>query len=104
MKLRFIRQRQLADLVRAYRIFVDGKHIENIRFGQTKEMEITDGEHEVLLKIDWCCSNTIRLGSEAGEKTLKCYNTFAGWKIFTLIVPLYYTTFGRKHYLTLEDI
>lgn len=104
MKLKFKRPKQFTDMIRAYRIIIDGKRVGNIRDGEEKELEIPEGRREIFLKIDWCASNALIINDTKDEKEFLCYNTFAGWKMFTLFIPLYYITFGRKRHLTLKEI
>ena len=104
MKLKFKRVKQFTDMARAYKIIIDRKHIENIRCGEEKELEIPEGKHEVFLKIDWCTSNALIIDATKDERAFLCFNSLAGWKLFIPFIPLYKITFGKKNYLTLEEI
>ena len=119
--------------LRDYQLFLDGKKIGTIANGQTKEFETTSGQHTILAKIDWCSSPEITLTlNQTDKKELKVGGFKNGnwimlisigaialhfilrtvfnfnYAIF-LVIPafillVYYLTFGRKKYLTLNKL
>jgi hypothetical protein len=120
------------NLMRDYRLFIDGQKIGSIGNAQTKDFEIPPGRHSVIAKIDWCSSpelsieindhdsKTLLVGALkiwrwiipliTGIIALSFIVTLASRFYFTLflILPtflllLYYLTFGRKNYLTLRE-
>ena len=102
MKLKLKRRKQLlSDRARDYQIFIDGEHAGSISYDGKTEFDLPAGKHEILLKVDWCSSNTLIINDDQTEINLSCYNTFGGWIMFIPFIPLYYITFGRKKYLTL---
>jgi hypothetical protein len=44
------------DGLRAYRIVIDGEQRGKIGRGETVDIEVPSGPHELVLKIDWCRS------------------------------------------------
>ena len=90
-------------MARKYRVVIDGKRVGSISHDGEEEFDIPAGKHEILLKVDWCSSNSLAINDEKDEINLLCYNTFYGWKMLTVIIPFYYVTFGRKNYLTLKE-
>jgi len=42
-----------ADLLRAYRVYIDGQHVGDVRDGESAEFPVAPGLHEVFLRIDW---------------------------------------------------
>ncbi len=85
-----------ADRARAYHVLIDGHDEGNIRRGELKTFEVSEGQHEVFLKIDWVRSKSIVLDLDQGEKaTLSC-----GAR--SPILALYWATLGRKRYPRLE--
>lgn len=44
------------DILRAYRIYIDGQYVGKVRNGATAEFSVDPGLHEVFLRIDWCAS------------------------------------------------
>ena len=104
MKLKFIRQKQYADRIRRYSIIIDGEKCEEIRSGEEKTINVSDKPHEVYLKIDWCTSNTIKIQDTGKTEIIfSCYNSFSGPKMFIPFLILFYVTFWRDRYLTLEE-
>jgi hypothetical protein len=61
------------DLFRKYLIVIDGAGVAKIKRGQTLELPVTPGRHEVFLKIDWCRSPSIELEASPGQVVeLRC--------------------------------
>lgn len=87
------------DRARAYKVVVDGKVIGKIHNGEEASFETTPGQHELVLKIDWCKSNYINF--EAGNEItqFECGSNLRGWKIF---LSLIYITFLKNQYIYLK--
>jgi hypothetical protein len=120
------------NLMRDYRLFIDGQKIGSIGNAQIKDFEIPAGRHSVIAKIDWCSSPELFFEiNEHDSKTL-LVGTLKIWRwliplltgiialsfivtlasrfyytLFLILPPflllLYYLTFGRKNYLTLRE-
>jgi len=72
-KLKFIRTKQLSDRLREITVYLDGKKLGNISNGETKEYDISSGQHILYAKIDWfwCRSRDLTLTiNETGAKTI----------------------------------
>lgn len=113
-------------------VYLDGQKIGYIYAGETKEFEVTGGNHKLQAKIDWCGSKvflfTINenetkvlrlsgfknskylLGITAGiiamhfllKHTLKI--DFFIWLIIpTFLILVYYFTIGRNNYLIIRE-
>jgi len=119
--------------MRGYKILIDGQQAGAIASGETKEFSTTAGQHTVTAKIDWCSSPNISIDINdketkrlkvGGFKNSNWLMPLAGgiialhfilkltlnieYAIF-LVIPVcillvYFLTFGRKQYLTLEEI
>jgi hypothetical protein len=118
--------------VRNYRLFIDGKKIGTLSNGQRKEFEIPPGQHTLVAKIDWCSSPNLSIVINETDSKTYIVGSIKYWKWFlplvlmictlTLILPhapysyyklflllpiflflIYYLTFGRKKYLTLQE-
>ena len=116
--------------LRNYDVYIDGKKVDTISNGETKEFNISAGQHSILIKIDWCSSQTLLVDINDNEtKSFKVGGFKNGnWLIpaalvilssissrlfdfnylFYLIIPfflsmVYYMTLGRKQYLTLKE-
>lgn len=101
MQVNLKRLRRYSDKLRRYKIIVDGQLVGHISNGEEKILELSDSAHSIYLKIDWCTSPVIQIGPEKSEHKLTCHNSFSGWKMFFLPLPLYYISFGRKKYIAL---
>ena len=127
------RSSEIFNLMRSYKIFVDGHLVGEISSGEILEVPTTAGQHVVTAKIDWCSSPDCSISIDSDEtKELTVSNFKNGrWlmilgialipllpflgsitgfsqKIYFLLpiiilLPLYYITFGHKKYLTLRE-
>jgi hypothetical protein len=86
-----------ADRARAYKVVLDGKVIGEIRNGEEKTFEISSGAHELVIKIDWCSSNTINF-NHVSTTRFNCGSNLRGAKIFLALI---YVFFLRNQYVWL---
>ncbi|SJZ31920.1 hypothetical protein [Sediminibacterium ginsengisoli] len=121
------------NLMRDYKVFIDGQQAGNISNGQHKTFTTTPGDHTLTVKIDWCSSPDLLIRVDDNETI---YLEVGGFKngrwimpvaaailalhfilttIFNisytifLVVPafvllFYYISLGRKRYLVLTEI
>ena len=87
------------DLIRAYQIRVDGRPVGKLKRGEEQIIDVSPGEHDVRMHIDWCSSPAVRIRVGPGETiTLRTRpNPDAGPAIWAI-------TFGRGQYIALEPI
>ena len=90
------RQSTYYDKYRYYDIFIDVSLYGNIENGETKDIDIKDGDHSIYLKIDWCRSNEL-IFVESKNKLIefKCGNSVQGLK--KLLGLLYISIFKNKY-------
>ena len=58
------------DLLRAYKVEIDGTVVGKIRRGETMRHDLSPGRHVVRLKIDWCASREVALDGAADERLI----------------------------------
>jgi hypothetical protein len=84
------RRRTYADAIRRYRVFLNGRQHGEIRQGEVVNLSVPAGRYDVVLKIDWCSSQTLTV-SVAEEETaaLMCGpNRILPWgALAMLLVP-----------------
>lgn len=86
-----------SDAFRAYKIFVDGKEVEDIKSGETKRLQLTEGIHTLQLKIDWCTSREVSFSISENKVTYaKC--SPAGKGAFSMISAVA----NKNNYITVE--
>jgi hypothetical protein len=84
------------DRLRAYHVLIDGQDVGDIRRGESKIFEVSEGQDEVFLKDGRLRSKSIALDLDQGEKaTLSC-----GAR--SPLMAFYFVTFGRKQYPRLQ--
>ncbi len=96
------RKKQYSDLLRNYRVILDGEEIGKIFRGERKEFSISPGKHEIELKIDWCGSNKLNFEIKDNETiNFNCKSTLEGWELLLMIV---YLTELRDQYLNIDKV
>ena len=63
------RPRQFADIFRRYRVFVDDNEVGRIKRGGVLQVQVPDGDHAVVARIDWARSNFLNVTVRAGDTT-----------------------------------
>jgi hypothetical protein len=95
------RPRQYADMLREYRVLIDAQDYVTIRRGQTIIVELPQGSHQLIAKIDWCSSQLLKIHLESeGTTSLEVGSNIAGWRLF---LALFYVTVLPDQYLYLTE-
>ena len=102
MDFEIIRPKQYQDKIRNYHLFVDGKKVSEIKPASSQIISIPDHSTYIQVKIDWCSSPKFDVSSAKSNK-LVIKNSMGGSLLKSLILPLYYITFGKNKYLTIEN-
>lgn len=87
---------QYSNKLRKIKIVLNDQVVDHISDGETKVLNVRAGKHRLMAKIDWCQSNILELDlleDESKDITLKGTNPF---------LILYFITFGKNSYLSLE--
>jgi hypothetical protein len=89
-------RRPIGDVLRSYKVVIDGTEVGDIRRGETKTFDVAPGQHEIHLEIDWATSR--RLGLKLSEGDLASLTCSArapnsGW-----------TALASKNYIKLEIV
>lgn len=129
--LRFHRTSEYNNMLRDFKIYLDGKHIGNIANGETADFVIEAGKHIVITKIDWCMSPEVLIDIHENEiislktggflhgrfimilsliiialhfvlTTLADFNYLIFLVLPIFLLQIYYITVGRKKYLILK--
>ena len=127
------RTKEYVNLLRNYKILIDGQSVGTIAYGESKEFNTIGGQYAVSAKIDWCSSPEILIDIKDHQtKILKVGGFKNGQYIMPiiagliildllisnfidfrytvfLVVPMglmliYYLTIGRNRYLTLTEL
>jgi len=80
--VRLKRASEIADMLRTYKIVLDGNEVGTIRRGKEVTLEVAPGPHRMWLRIDWCESNALEFVSDATPLEFECGSNFAGWRAF----------------------
>ena len=102
MEIVVTRPKQYQDMIRDYHLIIDGEKAAKIKPNSTQTINIPDNAEYIQAKIDWCSSPKLYIKDLSTNKIL-VKNSFAGNFIKALLLPLYYITFGKGKYLTIEN-
>ena len=94
---------EFIDCLREFIIIFDGRNIARIKRGETLELPVAIGKHELFCKTDWLRSKKITFNLETDNqvKRFKLKIAAGGWKF--ILWPVY-LTFLRHKYLELREI
>jgi hypothetical protein len=88
------------DRLRAYKIKIDDVVVGKVKARDSVTIPLTPGRHLIVLRIDWCGSETIDFEVQPGEHvTFECGSSLQGWRI---LLGLLYITFLTNQYLWLR--
>ncbi len=100
--LRCSRHGYYVDMLRAYRVYCDGRLLGELRRRETKDFAVEPGMHVIVAKIDWCGSAPSRIVVRSGEtvelEIASCVDR-APWKHLFLVA---FITFLRDRYLEIH--
>lgn len=126
--IRVKRSSEYINAIRVYEVLIDGVSVGTIRNGETKEFPVSAGRHSVVAKIDWCSSPEVVVDVDEGQTVdlkvggfkysqvlmpialgLVVLLLFALEYVIYFVVPVvlllvYYTTIGKRKYLTLYEL
>lgn len=131
--IKIYRQSEYNNRFRDFLVYLDGRKIGTVANNETKNFEVPPGQHTIYFKIDWASSPALNFEITDGEtKTFKvagfryarwlipagaiiaalhfiiqpltgfAYTVYFAIPVFMLL--LYYITFGRKNYLTVNVV
>jgi hypothetical protein len=60
-------RRPIGDVLRTYKVVIDGNTVGDIRRGETKTFDVPPGRHEIHLEIDWAKSRDLELNLSSGD-------------------------------------
>lgn len=102
MDIELIRPKQFQDRSRSYHLYVDGKKFIKVRPNSSQVISIPNHTKYIQAKIDWCSSRKYYF-RDAKYKKLVVKNAITGGFLKALILPIYYITFGKNRYLTIQS-
>jgi hypothetical protein len=81
------------DVLRAYRIVVDGREVGGVRRKGEIRVPLEPGVHTVEAKVDWCGSPPVTVAAGPGEQVeLLVRNGLEGWRAFLVFVTVFWRT------------
>ncbi len=89
-------RRPIGDVLRSYKVVIDGNTVDEIRRGETKTFDVPPGPHEIHLEIDWAKSRNLELNLSSGDVaslTCSARPPNAGW-----------TALASKNYIRLQIV
>ena len=97
------RTAQYVNKLRDFVVIIDDFQAGRLEDGGKLRIEVTPGEHEIYLKIDWCRSNKIHFSlSENEHLKFKCGCPISGWNLLNPFIMPYYIFFNKNKYLYIK--
>ena len=100
--IRITRNQQNDNILRAYKIFIDGVYRGKIKEGETKEFPVENGKHTIRAKIDWGGSKELIVDVNDAIVDVEVGSSVVGWEGFLLIFA--YMTTLRNESLWLREM
>lgn len=92
--IRLVRPKRYADMIRSYRIFLNGREVGSIGNGGVLEFAAPAGRNTLVGKIDWARSEPFEIVTQPGETVeVEIANR---WGAF---LSIWGVTFGMNSYL-----
>ena len=101
--LKISSKRELLNILRSYKVYVDGKLVGKVQNGKIQNFELEPGSHKVYAKLDFFKSNEIEIlinENEVTEINLKGSDFIIGAVTFYIIVLLFITI--TKYFLNIN--
>jgi hypothetical protein len=98
----FTREKEWANLCTPYNIFIDGQKKGQLNNGETTEIEVFPGTHEIFVSIPWSWHRSAKIVISVLEGNIyyfKCKGNTKGWKGFH---NFWYIFIDYNNYLVLE--
>ncbi len=102
MDIEITRPKQYTDKFRDYYLWVDDNEIATIKPNSKQQITFPDDSKNIRVTVDWCSSAEFKI-SNFNSKKLIIKNSFGDNLLKSIFLPLYYITFGKDKYLTIEN-
>ena len=90
-KLIISRRKEWQNKSRKFKLFIDGEQIDVINDGEIKEINLSQGKHTIVFKVDWCSSPELEFDF-SDDKTRAI--EVSGYKLMRWIYPIFLLIFG----------
>jgi hypothetical protein len=98
-KLRIVRHGGYADMIRAYKILVNGEAAGAISRNAVLNLEVPSGRLKIEARVDWGRSQPLVIDAVPGQAvTVEVSNHRGAW------LSLWAITFGARSYLELKQV
>ena len=97
--LRIVRRSEFADLLRSYKIFVNGAAVGSVARNSVLDLEVPSGPLTIEARVDWGRSRPLAVEAVPGKKIeIEVSNHWGA------LLALWGVTFGYRSYLTLQQL
>jgi len=87
-KLIITRKKKFSNHAAGYKVYLNNQEIETIASGETKEIDIPEGTHNLYLKINWYGSRNLPIILGNGESKIVSISENKYFGISMIILPL----------------
>jgi len=88
-------------VARKLKVFIDGKHVADLKWGQAIDIHVRPGYHTVKVKMDWCTCKPVGFKLRGGERV--AYQVDSGFdeSVSNMFLQLYNLFFNASDFFTL---
>ena len=91
------------DMLRSYKIYIDGVYRGKIKIDEMQEFEVDNGSHTVCAKIDWGRSNELLVNVNDSIVELEVGSAMAGRNLWKFLFWKLYVAFWAHKWLFLRE-
>lgn len=101
-KIKITRYQDFFGIMRKLKVFIDGRHIGDVRWDNSNEFSISPDSHQLYVKMDWCKSKPINI--DIGENEVVKYEVTlpANESMFSVLRQLGDLIFNFSNFFKLE--
>jgi len=100
--IRVVRDKDLFGMARKLKIFIDDKHIADLKYNQGINIKVSPGQYSIYVKMDWCTCKPEQVELDAGERVEFKVETGFDESIVMMFRQLYNVFFNASEIFTLK--
>lgn len=102
--IRVVRDEDFFGMARKLKVFIDDKHVTDLKYNQGININVSPGLYKVQVKMDWCTCKPEEVQLDAGEKVELQVETGFDESIAKMFNLLYNLFFNASEFFTLKRL
>lgn len=100
--IRVVRDKDLFGMARKLKIFIDDKHVADLKYNQGININVNPGLYSVQVKMDWCTCKPEEVQLDSGERVEFKVESEFDESILMMFKQLYNMFFNASDFFTLK--